>query len=904
MPKDKIYFCRKIEKFHVRVKKILFKMEEIKEVNKILFSVASADDIRKKSAYVVNNPKFGDDKTNTVYDHRGGAVFGKKCATCKQYEQTCPGHFGHIELSYPIVNPIFFNHAINVLRVICFSCSKLLIAKEHLEFSNILKFDGEKRLLEISNKIKKFTKCFHCESEKREYKIVKCNDLYNYAVYDDNIEITDEEIKNILDDVDDETANMLGISHPKNCCMEVFPVIPPCCRPYEFVNNVIKEDDLTKQLIDIIKANISVANAVSQTDKKSAIINLKIKIEGFCRNPKNKIRNGNNDPIKGIRERLTGKDGQLRDNLMGKRTEMSGRTVIGPGPNLKVDEVGIPESMARTLTFPINVYESNFAEIINMVKNNNIEKISRNGKIIRIDLQMYSEIMKFLKPGDVVISEDGKETLVEDCKFKLKNSDKIFRNGQDITPEKIPQIKEPDVKIGDVAHRRIINGDWVLMNRQPTLWKGSMMAFKAVISKRGLKTFTFNLAVCKAFNSDFDGDEQNAHFPQSIESSVELRLLSTPQECLLSSTNGTPVIVILQDALLGSYLMSIEKNLVISRGEYDDLLMSLSRPVNFYLKRKDEIRETLKKLGLYKDESSLRESRSILSLIIPREFCLNNEDLKITEGVIHDGALTKKYLGATRNSLIFMFKMEFGGQECMNFINDIQFMTNKWLLRKSFTVNLDDCRENEKITDIIDSRLNEAEFIEGTVLNKSLAEAKINMCLSNAKDVGMKIAEEEMSHNNIVQTIKAGSKGDFFNLGQVKGILGQQIINGKRIDKLLDNGTRSLVHYPRNGISVKDKYESRGFVMNGFYKGINPKEFFFHSMSGRQGVCDTAMTTFMAGYNMRKLVKLTEDIKILNDGTVGDSYGNLYSFAYGDTGSNPETKHFDLERVIEKLNKI
>lgn len=878
-------------------------MEEIKEVNKIFFSVASADDIRKKSAYVVNNPKFGDDKTNTVYDHRGGAVFGKKCATCKQYEQACPGHFGHIELSYPIVNPIFFNHAINVLRLICHSCSKLLISKEHLEFSNILKFEGEKRLLEISNKIKKFSKCFHCETEKREYKIVKCNDLYNYAVYDNNVEISDEEIKNILDDVDDETADLLGVSHPRNCCMEVFAVIPPCCRPYEFVNNVIKEDDLTKQLVDIIKANNAVANAANSQEKKSAIVNLKIKIEGFCRNPKNKIRNGNNDPVKGIRERLTGKDGQLRDNLMGKRTEMSGRTVIGPGPNLKVDEVGIPESMARTLTFPINVYESNIDEIIQMIKNNRVEKISRNGKIIRIDLQMYSSIMKFIKTGDVVISSNGKETKVEDCKFLLNSDDKIFRNGVDITPEKIPTLEKPDVRIGDVAHRRIVNGDWVLMNRQPTLWKGSMMAFRAVIQKRGLKTFTFNLAVCKAFNSDFDGDEQNAHFPQSIESSVELRLLSTPQECLLSSTNGTPVIVILQDALLGSYLMSIEKNLVLSREEYDDLLMCLSRPVNFYLQRKDEIRETLKSLGRYKDESSLRESKNILSLIMPKEFCLQKDDLKIVDGVLCEGALTKKYLGATKNSLIFMFKMEFGGQECMHFINDIQFMTNKWLLKKSFTVNLEDCKINENIDKIVNSKLDEAEFIDGTVLNKFLAEAKINMCLSNAKDVGMKIADEEMESNNIVQTIKAGSKGDFFNLGQVKGILGQQIINGKRIDLLLDNGTRSLVHYPRNGMTVKEKYESRGFVMNGFYKGINPKEFFFHSMSGRQGVCDTAMTTFMAGYNMRKLVKLTEDIKILNDGTVGDSYGNLYSFAYGNDGSNPESKYFDLERLIDKINK-
>lgn len=872
-------------------------MEEIKEIKKIIFSVASTEDIKNKSVYEAKISKYTENRLNTVYDHRGGSLFNKKCETCKQYEQQCPGHFGYINLNANIIHPILFNHVFNILRCICHVCSKLLITKEHMEFGNILKLEGDRKISEIINKSKKYTKCFHCNSLRREYKIKK-DPFNNIILFNNDIEISDDEIKKIFDDVDDESVNLLGISHPKNCCLEVFPVIPPCCRPYEFIGNTIKEDDLTKQLVEIIKVNNSILNA---TDKKYAINNLKLKIEMFCRNPK-KNKNINNENIKGIRERLTGKDGQLRDNLMGKRTEMSARTVIGPGANLKLDEVGIPESIAKNITFPLVVYESNYDSIIDLIKKGYIEKIKRQEKIIRVDLQIYDDIKKFLKIGDIIL-RDKKKIIITDTKFKLLKDDIIFRDGDNITPEIIPTLSEPKLELGDIAQRRIINGDWVLMNRQPTLWKGSMMAFKVVISKCGSKTFTFNLAVCKAFNADFDGDEQNAHFPQSIESSIELQLLSTPEHCLLNITNGTPVIVVLQDALLGAYLMSKEDSIIVNKNIYNDIIMTLTRDVNFFLKRKDEIRHTLKELNIYKGEHSLRTGRSILSLIFPSDFNFISEDLKIKKGVIYDGYLSKTYLGSSKKSFIYTFKMEYNTKMCVDFINDIQFMTNKWLLTNSFSININDCFKNKSTNEIIKQKLYEANFIKKTILNEKLSEAKINLILSNAKDVGMKIANDEQENNNFVHTIKAGSKGDYFNLGQVKGLLGQQIINGKRIPKLLDNGTRTLIHYERNKeLSLEKDAESLGFISNGFYKGINPIEFFFHACSGRIGMCDTATTTSHSGYLMRKLTKLTEDIKIQNDGVVADSSGNIYSFAYGDMGFNPESKDLSIERIIQNLN--
>lgn len=884
-------------------------MEEIKEVSSISFGISSVDEIRNKSVYVANVSKYGENKQNTVYDHRSGALFNKRCETCKEYEQKCPGHFGHIELNATIVNPIFEKDVFNVLKVICHACSKLLLTREHLQFGSVLSHEGDRRLNEIDTIMKNITSCFHCNEPRREYKMKKdvaINSIY-YIFDDKSHDITDLEIKEIFEDIDTESLDLLNIDHPKKYCIDVFPVIPPCCRPYDFVGNTIKEDDLTKQLVEIIKYNNLIPTA---SDKNLAVYNLKIKIETFCRPPKKNIKCIQTEAIKGIRDRLTGKDGQLRDNLMGKRTEMSSRTVIGPGPHLKFDEVGIPESVANSITFPIDVCEKNIEEVKQLINSGLVEKLKRDDKIIHVVLQRYANVLKFIRIGDVIV-RNGCEINVTDPKIELYEDDVILRNGQNITPANIPTLCELDIRIGDIAQRKILNGDWVLMNRQPTLWKGSMMAFKAVISTCGAKTFMFNPAVCKAFNSDFDGDEQNAHFPQSLESSIEISLLSTPQECLLSSTNGTPIIVILQDALLGAYLMSKEDSIVVDLGVYNDIIMcleggeytttNLSRNCNFFLHRKKEIRNTLINLGKYNGEWSLRTGRSILSLILPNDFNLDNEDLKIKNGVIYEGNLTKKYLGSSHSSIIYMLKSEYNTETCANFINEIQFMTNKWLTYNSFSVHVGDCAQNKIAMESINEKLEEAEFITNTIMNKKLVEAKINLILSNAKDIGMKIAEN--SNNNFVTTIKAGSKGDYFNLGQVKGLLGQQIINGGRIKKQLDNNTRTMVHYPRNNASsLLQKYESRGFIMNSFSKGLNPQEFFFHSMSGRQGVCDTAMTTYRSGYIMRKIIKNTEDIKIQNDGSVMDSYGNLYSHSYGDIGLNPETACHNISRIVDRIN--
>jgi DNA-directed RNA polymerase II subunit RPB1 len=178
----------------------------------------------------------------------------------------------------------------------------------------------------------------------------------------------------------------------------------------------------------------------------------------------------------------------------------------------------------------------------------------------------------------------------------------------------------------------------------------------------------------------------------------------------------------------------------------------------------------------------------------------------------------------------------------------------------------------------------------------------------------MNIAQKALKkNNNFLRTVVSGAKGDYFNIAQITGLLGQQNLNGQRICPQLSNNTRTLPHYP---IKVEDytddmRYESRGFIKSSFTKGLSPREFYFHTMTGREGITDTAMKTATSGYIQRRMIKLAEDIQIKYDNTVRNSSGGIIQFIYGDNNMDPVHTVFNksengiacnVERLVQRLN--
>ena len=858
---------------------------DTKEISSISFGIYSAEDIMQRSVCEVflNKVNLDENTENSVYDPRMGTIQNDTiCVTCEQDVWNCPGHPGHVVLKKPVIHPLFFTHVMLLLKCFCFKCRKFLLDEGHLKLNNLMDFRGKRRFLEIVSKLKKTPVCVHCLAVQPDYKLVlaegSCQQILQILGNQKKIVDGDECLQR-FQNIDDNTVSMIGLdpnrAHPKNFVLTIFPVIPTCCRPYVVSDGHVCDDDLTHQLVEIIKNNALLDKNVKYYN------NLLFRIQTYFNNSQKKAKHATTGrPIKGIKERIAGKEGQMRNNLLGKRTNQSGRTVIGPDPCIGMSTLVVPKIMADILTFPEIVCPYNLDCLQKLVNNGDARYLLRKDKMLNIDVMRNSR-GTLLEHGDVIFSSDGRERIVFDTKTKLENGDQIFRDGSFLEEVMYPSVSSVELKIGDVVHRKLRDGDVAMLNRQPTLHKGSMLAFNIKILP--IKTLKINLAVAKPFNCDFDGDEMNIHIPQSLEAKAELEMLSTPKECIINTQAGKPNMVIVQDSLTASYLMSLDdrnKN-TMERGIFFQHLFA-ARNVNHYERFKQASK--IASVNGWKVFNAV----TLLSCIFPKYFCYKDRDMEIEDGFLRRGVLTKKHLGATNSSLIKYIHNDLGKNECEKFIDNIQFVSVSWLTSRGFTINARDCLRTKDVTSIITRCFVEAEGIKATVRDPRICEGKIIQCLSKAKDIGMKIAKEALDrNNNFLTTVESGSKGDYFNIAQITGLLGQQTVLDGRIKPALNNKTRAIPHFPKEIMTMEDEYKSKGFITSSFERGLDPTEFFFHAMSGRKGVCDTAMATATSGYNMRRIVKLTEDITVHYDGTIRDLTGRRFQNVYGELGYDP-----------------
>ncbi len=388
---------------------------------------------------------------------------------------------------------------------------------------------------------------------------------------------------------------------------------------------------------------------------------------------------------------------------------------------------------------------------------------------------------------------------------------------------------------------------------------------------------------------------------------------------IISPQSSNPNIVVAQDTLLGAYDMTIGF-IDIDRGKYNDIIMKLLIPdFNLINRKHDIIKKVYKKFKV--NCNNLYTGKSLFSLILPEDFCYENNNkvnpdepiVKIYKGVLYSGTLNKSSINGS-NSLILLIHKEYGADVVSNFINNLQFLTTNWIIHRGISIGIGDCISNNKdeIYTTIQKCFIKAKLIEDTTNHSGIREMRVSAALNDARNIGLSIAKNSLKHDNgFVKTVSAGSKGDYFNIGQITGLLGQQNLEGKRIPLYLNQGRRSLPHYKLNKkISIDEEYESRGFVKSNFIKGLNPKEYYFHCVSGREGVTDSAMKTARSGYIQRRIIKCMEDLQIKYDSTVSDTIGNKYQLSYGDLGLDPKSsiningnvEFINISRLINNIN--
>ena len=364
----------------------------------IQFSILSPDEIRKasvaeitnKETYVNNKPVIGG-----LFDPRMGVLEpGLICPTDGLDYIKTPGYFGHIELARPVFYIQYLTTILKILRCVCFKCSKLLISKEKYKY--LLSYSGEERWTNVFHKVSgKIKRCGEeCEDGcgcKQPDKVRRDGLATIFAEWsgsggeneDDKmiVKLVPETVLKIFKRISNEDVDFMGFnstfSRPEWMICEVMLVPPPAIRPsIKHDAQQRSEDDITHILVNIIKVNKILQERIEQNSPPNVIEDWTLQLQYFVSSQvDNKIpgissvaqRSGR--PLKSIKERLNGKQGRVRGNLMGKRVDFSARSVITADPNLSIKELGVPEKIAKNITKPVVVNKRNKAALLKLVIN-------------------------------------------------------------------------------------------------------------------------------------------------------------------------------------------------------------------------------------------------------------------------------------------------------------------------------------------------------------------------------------------------------------------------------------------------------------------------------------------------------------------------------------------------------
>ena len=498
---------------------------DTRQIAEVQFGLFNPQEILAMSQCEINTTKR--EGHGSVYDPRMGTLDRDKCETCGETAKVCPGHFGHIELHVPVIHPEYFKQVMDYLRCTCLYCYRFLTSKEEMELHGINRFSGQARIKKVLEKVIKADRCPHCGKGKAE--ICREDDailqVHKEGKRSTSLPLTPEEIRRAFDNISDDDVCLLGVdptaAHPRCLIFTRLPVMPPAARPPVRKDGDFADDDLTNQYIQIIQANnrMKSPEGVSEAKQRELIGIINYRIATTFRNASGNGRNVAKHPItnraiRSISKRLSGKHGQLRDCLSGKRVEQSARSVISPDSELRMDEVGVPANIAKILTVPERVTKLNVSRLQKLMDAGRVtydaekQKVTDTGQIefvLTPDKKTSYNMAQQrrghkLSPGDVIFRGDEEIPVTTGRELAIEG-DFVERLGKPIENLRYANQRY-ELKIGQWVERKLQDGDVVLINRQPTLHRGSMLAMRAKILP--FKTIRMNLSITGSLNADFD----------------------------------------------------------------------------------------------------------------------------------------------------------------------------------------------------------------------------------------------------------------------------------------------------------------------------------------------------------------------------------------------------------------
>ncbi len=563
-----------------------------------------------------------------------------------------------------------------------------------------------------------------------------------------------------------ESMERAGIK-PTSMCISVLPVIPPDLRPMvqltggrfatsdlnDLYRRVINRNNRLKKLIELNAPEVIKRNEQRMLQEAvDALID-----NNSTRSGRAIASTGQRRRLKSLSDMLKGKQGRFRQNLLGKRVDYSGRSVIVAGPELKIDQCGLPKMMALELFKPFVI-----------------------GWLIERDFA-----------------------------HNIRSATRMIELGETAVWDALDDV---------------IRGKYVLLNRAPSLHRLSIQAFKPVLIEG--KAIQLHPLVCKGFNADFDGDQMAVHLPLSDDAQWEAKNIMAANHNLLKPADGSPILHIEQDIVLGAYYLTYNRpgvsdekprgfsNIAEAIMARDNGAISAQTPVRVNFR--GEVRTTT--LG-----------RLIFNEIFPEDFPFQNTEM------------TKKRL---QNVLAQVYAL-YGQEETARIADDLKATGFEFATRSGISMGMDDFSDIEGVKAILDggekrSKDISDQFEQGFITDEERYRLTVENWMKVDSTVQETLAEQFVNEDSSMSiAVNSGARG---NIGQVKttvGLLG-----------VVTDATGRAIELP---------------IRSNYKYGLTPLEYFTATRGARKGMIDTALKTADSGYLTRRLVDVSQDVFTTNE---------------------------------------
>ncbi|KAJ2796356.1 hypothetical protein H4R20_005556, partial [Coemansia guatemalensis] len=657
--------------------------------------------------------------------------------------------------------------------------------------------------------------------------------------------------------------------------IEALPVSPTKFRPASIMNDDVMENPHNVYLGTVLKTCVYMRDLVDPNASEGLdsqkiaqatkgpvgferVINTWIQLQRAVNNvmdsTKNPTISANGKQVDpGIRQILEKKEGLFRQNMMGKRVNYAARSVISPDPNLESDEVGVPPVFARKLTFPEPVTPHNVKELRQLVINGP---------------QVW--------PGATSVqNEDGSLVYLE----MLTHESRVALANQLLTPQDSMSRMKPlgnvftaqPTGVGKKVYRHLRNGDMVVMNRQPTLHRASMAGMRAHVLP-GERTLRFHYMNCNQFNSDFDGDEMNMHFPQSEAARAELRDIMGADMTYLNPTDGKPLRGLIQDSVDGGVILT-KRDTLLTRAEYQELVYWALRPET--QPQLPDGKVQLLPPAIFKPTPMWTGKQVVSTLMLNLTWgyaqlnmisknkvgkkywgpsAQEEERVLVLDGELLVGILDKSQFGAASYGLVHSVYELYSASHAGRLLSSISRLFLRYLQEIGFSCRMEDLLLDKKgdairkeiidgqkpegikaalgfvgLKDYDDQKLEsdanvQAEFknrMEEVLRHENKLAQLDGTIQGTMNQITSKLYETclpshlhlPFPHNNMVVMTVSGAKGSNVNLSQITCCLGQQSLEGRRVPLMLSG--KSLPSFAPYDCAGR----AGGFISNRFLTG-------------------------------------------------------------------------------------